>query len=189
MKARPADRNFSRERSAAGLHASRDSLYLTAGGERQHRPGVISLDLLPRRCPICRGQTIIGHGRRSRQAHDDRHERIWVRRGFCRPCSKAFTILPDWLVPSALFTLGCRQQACESIAAGDSVERAAPHCKDPSRSPDPSTLRRWARRRLLSLCCWMKAGAIGAHFLLAPTIVALDLSALCRILPIEAISP
>jgi hypothetical protein len=35
----------------------------------------------------------------------------------------------------------------------------------------------------------MKAGAIGAHFLLAPTIVAWDLSALCRILPIEARSP
>ena len=57
--------------------------------------------------------------------------------------------------------LRCRQQACESIAAGDSVEQAAPHCKNPSRSPDPSTLRRWAQRRLLSVCCWVKAGAVG----------------------------
>jgi hypothetical protein len=32
-------------------------------------------------------------------AHDDRLERIWIRRGICRPCNKTFTILPDWLVP------------------------------------------------------------------------------------------
>jgi hypothetical protein len=85
--------------------------------------------------------------------------------------------------------LHCRQQACELIAAGDSVEQASPHCKDPSRSPDPSTLRRWAQRRLLSVRCWLKVGTIGLHFLRAPTIVAWDLSALCRILPIEASSP
>jgi len=150
---------------------------------------VIPLDLLPRRCPVCQDDTIIGHGRRLRQAHDDRHERIWVRRGFCRPCNKTFTVLPDRLVPSAPFSLRCRQQACVHIAAGDSVEQAAPHCKDPSRSPDPSTLRRWALRRLLSVYCWVKAGAIGAHFLRAPTIVAWDLGAFCRILPIEARSP
>ena len=152
-------------------------------------PGVIPLDLLPRLCPICRDHTIIGHGRRSRPAHDDRHQRIWVRRGVCHPCGKTFTVLPDWLVPAALFSLRCRQQACEHIAAGDSVEQAVPHCKDPSRSPDPSSLRRWARRRLLSVCCWVMAGAIGDYFLQAPTIVAWDLSALCRILLIEARSP
>ena len=152
-------------------------------------PGVTPLELLPRRCPLCRDHTIIGHGLRSRHAHDDRHERIWVRRGICQPCNKTFTILPDWLVPSAPFSLRCRQQACESIAAGDSVEQAAPHCKDPSRSPDPSTLRRWAHRRLLSVCCWVKAGVIGQHFLRVPTILAWDLSAFCRILPSEARSP
>jgi len=98
--------------------------------------------------------------------------------------------LPDWLLPSGHFSLRCRQQAAESIAAGDSVEQAVPHCKDPSRSPDPSTLRRWTYRRLLSVCCWVKAGAlIGARFLRAPTILAWDLSAVCRILPLEARSP
>jgi hypothetical protein len=55
--------------------------------------------------------------------------------------------------------------------------------------PDPSTLRRWAQRRLLSVWCWVRAGAPGEHFLRAPTIVAWDVSALCRILPIEARSP
>jgi len=173
-----------------GLHASRDSLYRTARGERQHRPGVIPLGLLPRRCPVCCDHTIIGHGQRLRQAHDDRHERIWVRRGMCRLCHKTFTILPDWLAPAAPFTLRCRQQACENVAAGASVEQAAPHCQDPSHSPDPSTLRRWAQRRLLSVCCWVKAGVlVGEHFLRAPTIVAWDFGAVCRILLIEARSP
>ena len=189
MKARPADRKLGRERSPAGLHASRDSFYRTARSKRQHRAGVIPLDLLPRQCPVCRRHTVIGHGRRLRQAHDDRHERIWARRGICHPCSKTFTILPEWLAPSGHFTLHCRQQACECIAAGDSIEQAAPHCKDPSRSPDPPTLRRWAQRRLLSVCCWVRAGAIGEHLLRAPTILAWDLSAVCRILPIEASSP
>ena len=69
--------------------------------------------------------------------HDDQRECIWVRRGICRPCGKTFTILPDWLAPSGHYTLRCRQQACERIAAGESAEQAAPHCKDPTRSPDP----------------------------------------------------
>ena len=185
---RSPDRNLAATVSG-GLHASRVSFYRTARSGRQGRSGVIPLDLLPRQCPICRNYTVIGHGRRLRLAHDDRHERIWARRGICRPCGKTFTILPDWLAPSGHFSLHCRRQACDSIAAGDSVEQAAPHCKDPSRSPDPSTLRRWAQRRLLCVCCWIKAGAIGERLLRAPTIVAWDFNAVCRILPIEASSP
>ena len=150
---------------------------------------MIPLDLLPRRCPVCGNHTIIGHGRRLRQAHDDGHERIWVRRGICRPCRKTFTALPDWLAPSAPFTLHCRQQACEHIAAGDTAEQSVPHCKDPAYLPDPSTVRRWAQRRLVSLWCWIKAGVKDRHFLRTPTILAWDLAALCRILPLEANSP
>ena len=113
-----------------------------------------------------------------------------MRRGICPPCGKTFTILPDWLAPAAPFSLRCRQQACERIAAGDSAEQAAPYGKDPTRLPDPSTVRRWAaQRRLLSLWCWIKVGAQGEHFPRAPTILAWDLGALCRILPIEASSP
>jgi len=150
---------------------------------------VIPWCLLPRLCPVCRDDTIIVHGRRLRQGHDDQRGCIWVRRGICHPCGTTFTILPDWLAPAAPFSLRCRQQAGEHIAAGDSVEQAAPHCQDPSRSPDPSTLRRWALRRLLSVCCWVKAGASGEYFLRTPTIVAWDLIAVCRILLIEARSP
>jgi hypothetical protein len=42
---------------------------------------------------------------------------------------------------------------------------------------------------VLSVYCWLKAGAVGQHFLAAPTTVAWDLGALCRILPFEAKSP
>jgi hypothetical protein len=79
--------------------------------------------------------------------------------------------------------------ACEHIVAGDTAEQATPHCKDPARLPDPSTVRRWAQRRLISLWCWIQAGAKDPHFLRTPTILAWDLGALCRILPIEARSP
>src|SRR5437016_4426037 len=166
------------------------TLFVALSGAKVYiDPGVIPVDLLPRRCPVCGDHTIIGHGRRLRPAHDDRQERIWVRRGICQPCGKTFTILPDWLAPSGHYTLHCRQQACERIAAGESAEQAAPHCKDPTRLPDPSSVRRWAQRRLLSVRCWLTAGVIGVPFLVAPTILAWDLRAVCRILPIEARSP
>ena len=109
-----------------------------------------------------------------------------MRRGICRLCGKTFTILPDWLAPSAHYSLACRQQSCERIVAGDSVEQAAPHCKDPTRLPDPSTVRRWAQRRLLSLWFWLKADARGELFFQPPTILAWDLVALCSILGIPA---
>jgi hypothetical protein len=97
--------------------------------------------------------------------------------------------LPDWLAPSAPFSLQCRQQACEGIAAGYSSEQAIPHCKDPAHLPDPSTVRRWAQRRLISLWCWIKVGVTDWHFLQTPTIHAWDLGAFCHILPLEARSP
>jgi hypothetical protein len=189
VKARPADRNLGRERSPAGLHASRDSLYRTARGERQHRPGVDPIGSPAAAMSVLRKPHDHRPWTAAPPSPDDRHERIWVRRGICEPCGKTFTFLPDWLAPVAPFSLRCRQQACERIAAGDSAEQAAPHCQDPARLPDPSTVRRWARRRLLSLWCWTKARANGQHFLLTPTILAWDLAAFCRTLLLEAKSP
>jgi hypothetical protein len=55
--------------------------------------------------------------------------------------------------------------------------------------PDPSTVRRWAQRRLITVWCWIKIGTQNLHFLQAPTIAAWDLGTLGRILPIEARSP
>ena len=141
MRARPADRNFGSERSAAGLHASRDSLYRTARGGKQDRAWVteIPLALLPRPCPLCGNRTIIGHRRRLEPAHDQRHARLWIRRGRCRPCRKTFTILPAWSPPYGQYSLYCRQQAWVLLRrSGSSWERSIPDVADAVRSPDPS---------------------------------------------------
>jgi hypothetical protein len=155
---------LARGRSASGPSRQPDLPYRTARSKRQDRPGVVPLDRLPRWCPVCEAATIIGHGRRLRQAHDHGHERLWIRRGICQQCSKTFTALPDWLVPSGHYSLRCRQQACERMAAGDSTEQATPHCKNPARLPDPSTLRRWVQRRVFSLWCWTSIAAAGKYF-------------------------
>ena len=110
------------------------------------------LALLPRRCPRCCEDTITGHGRRQKQAHDEGHDWIWIRRGVCRPCGLTFTILPHWSPPYGQYSFPCREQAWEATANHDSGwEQSAPQTKDPHRMPDPATLRRWAWRRLLSL--------------------------------------
>lgn len=110
-----------------------------------------------------------------------------MRRGRCRRCRKTFTVLPLWLAPFGHYSLQCRQQACERIAAGNTLEQAVPDCRDAIRSPDPVTISRWAQRRLTSVWCgW---SAFRDHFACAPTIFAWDLLALCRILLREARSP
>ena len=186
----PACRSKPGEETVSGEPSRQpDSRYRTAGSRRQHRSGVVPLDRLPRWCPVCEAATIIGHGKRLRQAHDDRHAGVWIRRGLCGQCKKTFTVLPDWLVPFGHYGLCCRQQACERIAAGDSAEQATPYCKDPARLPDPSTLRRWVQRRVLSLWYWAKAEAAGKYFFAAPTILTWDLSAVCRMLRLEVRSP
>jgi len=158
-------------------------------------PGVtaFSLRMLPRRCPLCGNQTIIGHGQRRKQAHDQVHDVICIRRGLCRPCRTTFTILPTWSAPGSHYSLHCRQQAAERIEQQHgSWEQSAPTVKNPDQTPDPSTLRRWAARRLVSLWCLLHAGlwkALGWSFLNTPTILAWDFSAGCRILRLEASTP
>jgi hypothetical protein len=132
-----------RRRSAAGPHTSRDSFYRTARDRRQARPGVteIPLKLLPRVCPFCGNRSIVGHGRRLKQAHDRWHKQIGIRRGLCRPCQKTFTVLPDWSPPSGHYSLQCRQEAWELLHRPDSNwERCVPDVADATRSPEPSTV-------------------------------------------------
>ena len=150
------------------------------------------LDLLPRQCPFCGNRTIIGHGQRCRQAHDDVHDFIRIRRGRCPPCHKTFTILPVWSPPRGHYSFHCRKQAAQRIEQDGNWEQSIPSLKDPNRLPDPSTLRRWAARRLVSL--WSSFRAVlwrvtGWNFLNVPTILAWDCPAFCRILRIEAGSP
>src|SRR4051794_678181 len=91
---------------------------------------------------------------------------MWIRCGFCRQYNNTFTILPDWLVPFGHYSLRCRQQACERIAAGESAEQATLHCKDPALLPDPSTLRRWVQRRVFSLWFWARIAAAAEYIFL-----------------------
>jgi len=152
----------------------------------------IPLKMLPRRCPFCGERTIIGHGLRLKQLHDHRHQQIWIRRGLCRPCQKTFTVLPDWSPSSGHYSLRCRQQAWELMCQMHGTwERSVPEVADASRSPDPSTVRRWAGRllylgKLLAATLWL---ATGCNASTPPTILAWDWTAIRRILPLEASSP
>ena len=49
---------------------------------------------------MCLGsKSVIGHGRRHRQAHDKTQDWIVIRRGICKACGKALTVLPKGCVP------------------------------------------------------------------------------------------
>jgi len=52
-----------------------------------------------RQFPVCGRDSIIGHGRRSKQAHDEDHDWIPIRRGRCPDCKKTFTFLPPLSLP------------------------------------------------------------------------------------------
>jgi hypothetical protein len=148
-----------------------------SGGERKAHQA--QSEWLPRQCPACRQMTIIGHGRRRRQAHDRSHDWILVRRGVCKVCGRTLTVLPGGCVPAAPYTLLARQQALDRLAQGCPTEQAAPDCRNPDRIADPSTIRRWFWRCIESLrfLAW------------APTLPAWDWRAASRILIAEAISP
>ncbi len=98
-----------------------------------------------RRCPVCSRDSIIGHGRRRKQAHDEYHDRIGIRRGLCQGCGKTFTLLPLFSLPYTHYSLLARAQALRRhFLEGCSWDAATPTLKDPDRVPDPSTLRRWS---------------------------------------------
>ena len=99
-----------------------------------------------RRCPVCERDSIIGHGRRRKQAHDEHHDWIGIRRGRCPGCAKTFTFLPPLSLPYTHYSLLARSQALRRrFEERRSWEDATPALKDPNRVPDASTLRRWSR--------------------------------------------
>ena len=100
------------------------------------KPDGYDEEWLPRDCLGCGRTSIIGHGRRFRQAHDGNHDSIRVRRGFCKECHHTLTALPFWCVPRALYTALARQEAIGSLVKGLPVEQAAPDCRDPDRMAD-----------------------------------------------------
>jgi len=56
-------------------------------------------------------ESIIGHGRRRKQAHDEDHDWIQIRRGICNLCGKTFTFLPPFSSPYGHYSLIARSQA------------------------------------------------------------------------------
>ena len=102
--------------------------------------------IILRRCPICEQDSIIGHGRRRKQAHDEHHDWIGIRRGRCSKCGKTFTFLPLFSLPYTHFSLFARCQALwRRLKEHCSWEKAAPKLKDADRVPDASTVRRWSQ--------------------------------------------
>jgi hypothetical protein len=102
-------------------------------------------DKILRRCPVCQQESIIGHGRRRKQAHDRHHDWITVHRGRCTVCGKTFTFLPLFSLPYTHYSLLARGYALRRrFVEQCSWEKAAPMLKDSNRVPDPSTLRRWS---------------------------------------------
>jgi Domain of unknown function (DUF6431) len=97
-----------------------------------------------RRCPICERDSIVGHGWRRKQAHDEKHDWIPIRRGLCHDCGKSFTLLPCFSLPYTHYSLLARVQALhQRFVEGRCWDRVAPVLKDPQRVADPASLRRW----------------------------------------------
>ena len=87
---------------------------------------------------------MVGHGRRRKQAHDEHHDWIKIRRGICIACHKTITFLPVFSLPYTHYSLLARSEALRRyFVLGCSWEAAAPLVKDPRRIADPATLRRW----------------------------------------------
>jgi hypothetical protein len=104
----------------------------------------IGAEHLPRLCPCCLCHSIVGHGRRRKQAHDESHDWIRIRRGLCPVCHTTFTVLPPLSLPYTHYSLLARSQALRRrFLEHRSWEAAAPLIKDPDRVAVPSTLRRW----------------------------------------------
>lgn len=123
-------------------------------------------------CPVCEHGSIVGHGRRRKQAHDQYHDWIDIRRGRCPGCGKTFTLLPLFSLPYTHYSLLARCQALRRRFVEDySWEEALPDLKDSNRLPDPSTLRRWssgmdlsqlalsfARQTIVHVAHWLRRG-------------------------------
>ena len=147
------------------------------GAARDYDP-----EWLPRCCPACAEVAVIGHGRRSKQAHDAQHTIIRIRRGWCKQCHVTITVLPAWSLPYTRYSLAARAQAAEHyLRERIPIQQAAPVVQDGDRVADASTLRRWFWRRIES--GW---NCLRSAVLFLPTILAWDWRAAGRILIPEA---
>jgi hypothetical protein len=70
-------------------------------------------EVILRHCPICAQDSIVGHGRRRKQAHDEHHDWIGIRRGLCNRCGKTFTFVPPFSPPYGHYSFIARSQAVQ----------------------------------------------------------------------------
>jgi len=145
-------------------------------------------EVILRQCPVCQYDSIVGHGRRRKQAHDEYHDWIRIRRGLCNICRKTFTFLPMFSPPYAHYSLLARSQALRRRFVDHCPwESAAPTVQDPNRVADPSTLRRWShsldrsqppfsrlRKTLEIVSRWLAHGVIVRHGSLLLSWLTLD---------------
>ena len=111
-------------------------------------------EYLLRECPRCFGQSIVGHGRRRKQAHDETHNWIFIRRGICKLCGTTFTFLPVFSLPYCHYSLIARSQAIwEYFVQNCSLDMSVPLMKDPDRVPARSTVWRWFHCLDSSILC------------------------------------
>jgi hypothetical protein len=111
-------------------------------------------DYLLRECPHCCEPSIVGHGRRRKQAHDEKHDWICIRRGICNLCGMTFTFLPIFSLPYCHYSLIARSHAVWTYFVENcSLDMSAPIIKDPDRIAAPSTLRRWFHSLDSSILC------------------------------------
>jgi len=133
-------------------------------------------EIILRHCPVCESDTIIGHGRRRKQAHDQHHDWIGIRRGRCIKCGRTFTFLPVYSLPYTHYSLVARcHTLLRRFVEHCSWERAVSRFKDADRVPDSSTVRRWSKgldcsqpalsflsRTLTRVAHWLERGEPGA---------------------------
>jgi hypothetical protein len=149
-------------------------------------------EVILRHCPACDGDSIVGHGRRRKQAHDEYHDWIDIRRGRCVQCGTTFTFLPLFSLPYTHYSLLARCQALlQRFVAHCSWDKAVPKFKDSDRLPDPSTVRRWSvgldasqpalsflRQTIARVTCWLtvaeqRQDEAAVHGWLAPALETL----------------
>ena len=145
-------------------------------------------EIILRRCPACEHDSIIGHGRRRKQAHDEHHDWIGIRRGRCTDCKKTFTFLPALSLPYTHYSLVARCQALRRrFVEHCSYDQATPTLKDPDRMPDSSTLRRWAHgldRSQPAISFFRQTLARMTHWLACGEPTDLQAEPLCSLIPV-----
>ena len=99
-------------------------------------------------CAIARfalQDSIVGHGRRREQAHDQHHNWIGIRRGLCSRCGKTFTFLPPFSSPRPLQLPSPAARRRPRLPGRPSLGRRGSPRQRPRSRGRSSPLRRWCR--------------------------------------------